>query len=551
MIDPSILNIRTTTPDGKAVRWGGTEPDAERIPQGLTFGTKMPGGLDSMGCSLARDVGDSWADLGLYDALEVYGQGNLTAWEGRQAEHPADSSSRTIQINGIGHSAHLLDNPNFVEIYVDRDPNSWQELTQNQQIVLEAAGHPLDKDFTASVRRGGLSFTGNSQKTIEAGSQAGLMYICPAGVSAAVFKYVASEGGGSLSNDDPPTLYAGDDDTSAALTNAYTLTADGTLRSQAVSPDRKYLMLRMRANVDHAPGSGNTAHRYFKAVAVYGDHGLKLVDNDLPDEPRGVLGSDVVADAVRRGAPLLNFTTGAQGSIEPTDFCIPHLVFRDPATPSDVVQFVNAFHLYDWGVGLGRRFFFRNPTHYRRRWITRKDEGATISLEGPQSENSVNGIVVAYTNEKGEQKLVGPPGANCDDHSADLADPDPQNPVNLSGIPVKWGALSIDAVTTLGGAIQAGTRWLKEALETPDRGAVVVAGMIRDADTGIPWPVWCVQSGDSIRVADGDNRERRIVETNYTHEDISLTATLDNLPHQLDAIMERMGVDLIGNISTT
>lgn len=550
MIDPAVLNIRTTSPDGRTVRWGGKEPDAERIPQGLTFGSKVPGGFDTATCSFGRELRD-WPDLGLFDAIEVYGQGGLTAWEGRQAEHPGDSAARSVSVNAVGWSAHLLDDPSLLAVYVDRDPSSWEELTQAQQLALEAAGHPLDKDFTVSVRRGGLAFTGTTKKDVEAGSQAAVMYVMPSSRKADQFRYRASQGGGSISNDDAAELYAGDDDTSASLTNSYPLTVDNSLRQVDLDPNRKYLMLRLKASVDHNPGPGAAAHRIFKSAAVYDNHGLKLAENDDPDEPPGVLASDVVVDALSRGAPLVRYTRGAEGSIEETDFPIPHLVFREQVTPSDIVQFVNGYHLFDWGVGEKRLFFFRSPTHYRRRWVVRQSEGATVSLEGPQTENSVNGVVVQFTDERGQQKTAGPPGSGCDYTRTSLADEDPENPVNAAGIPRKWASLALDFTTTSFGAIQIGERWLDEAMQTPDRGAVSAHGFVWDSVTGVPWPAWCVQAGDSIRVSDADNRERRIVEASYSHDDLTLTATLDNLPHQIDAIMERMGVELIGHIATT
>jgi hypothetical protein len=127
------LAISVTRADGSVVRWGAEELNPQNVATGLTWDTSIPGGYKTMGCSLLRDYAIDHPDQALFDNVRVYGRGGKTVWDGRMNGFPAErGDSRRISPNAVGWSSHLLDDPSFREIYVDRDLSRWGGPSQRR-----------------------------------------------------------------------------------------------------------------------------------------------------------------------------------------------------------------------------------------------------------------------------------------------------------------------------------------------------------------------------------------------------------------------------------
>jgi hypothetical protein len=534
------LSISITHADGRVTRLGPDEVKPENVPTGLGFSTAMPGGYGTCSLQLLQRI-DLETPLQLFDDVTVYGPGGETAFQGYITQLPrSHGDSYGLTPGAVGYSATLKDRPDFAMVYVDQDPNSWTDVTlERRERKLATLGTPLNTDYTPSVGVGSVTFQGVGGKSIISGSSGEVMYVTPAGVNIARLTYRGVEA--NTSNVAAATLGTSDSLDLNPVT-ATALTLDNVLRSTVGLTPTRYASLSSSASGTHTPAAGSEHRRTFKTLAVYGDHGLTTHATSGPD---GVYASDVIAHILDTVAPDLTYTTGADGSITPSSFAIPHLVFREPVTADDAILFVNAYHQYEWAVWEDRTFYWGPTDPDRVCWEARLSEGAHLSLEGQQSADTVNGVFVTYTDPTGQRKTVGPPGATADATDTTLADTSDANPLNQRGR-IKWARMDISQVTTAEGAVQLGAIWLAEQAIPQRRGTVTVRGCIEHPTRG-KRPTWAVRAGDYVRIADHPTDvPRRIISTDYRHDEREVQMDVGTSSQKLTAILERLNVASIG-----
>jgi len=547
------LAVALRTADGTTFRWGADEPDAEDVPRGIQFTTSDPGGFKDATVSLPRRIDVDFPDLTLFDDWRIYGPGaGETAFEGRTEQTPrSHGDDFAIQAQAVGWAAHLRDDPTFREIYVDRDVSRWGGPSTTRRIALGFAWHVRSDPTVRFDYVNGLPCVELAYDRVAANAATPIGEVVEAwydlnGLQLGSVYYDVALSGAFAAPWDVGLLGAGDDTgvgpygTPVSFLGATSFT--GTYNGVA---GQKAIQLKMHYSGTFT-GDG-VWYLQLRRPAVFGGHGLtKRGAAPL----QGLYASDVIADVVGRAAPRLKFTTGDGGSIEPTNYPIPHLIFLEPVTAEDAILATNAFHQRSWGVGDDKTFFYRSTGNPRRRWRCRLSDGAQMDLAGPQAENAINGVIVRFEGPAGVQETAGPPGSGCKTESALLVDSDSSNPATSHGLK-RWAIVDLSFVTTggaTGGAVQVGAAYLREVLSNMNvRGDVTIKGWVV-SDSGIGMPAWAVRAGDTITVEDSDNVERRIIETSYDHDTRTNALSLDTTAHRVDALMERMGVALVGAI---
>jgi len=536
------LTVQVTHADGRVSRWAGDEPDPANVPAGLGFQTAIPGGYTSCTLTLPRSITRDYPDLSLFDDVKVLAPGGQVRWHGYVSRLPREHADQPrVSVECVGWSGALKWDQSFREIYVDHDKSGWGGPTPAR--IAEALGDgyrehapqgtTLMIDIAATA--GALPFS-------EAWYDSG-------GIPIGSLYYSWLNTNANVSDPDwywwarfvsGPTLADGYDTGSNLRTGA----ATGTETPATAGRTHVALQHFYNTTIPSPSDPPLQATIDFQVAAVYGAHGLTKRGVGTATDAPGFFASDIIENVVARQCPFM------RRNITPTSFVVPQAAFKSPTDADTVTAAVNAYHLFEYGCWTAHdgapEFFYRMPTD-ELVWEARLDQGAELSPEGDDATGWWNGVVVSYQDNYGRDRVAGPTGSGADVTSDSLLDQSEGNPVNAHGLGRKWANLGLSSPTTSTGAVQIGAAWLTEQNLPQRRGAITLAGTVNHPTEGAV-PVTRVRAGDWIRVADkpGDVA-RRIVSTSYQHPG-QLTCDVGGMPARVEAILERIGVALLGRV---
>ena len=553
---PLRLTVKIETPSGQLARWAVDDPNPANVPNGLNFSSVWPGGFEQGTCTLQRDPGlrlgisssqSPYPDLQEYSRATILGVGGEVAHQGRIEDLP-DTGGDQAQVapTWLGYQAALDDNESAMEIFVHQQIGDWQGPSVARQIYwagrgITSVGSPTvtpdpSTSFPALCEEMSGSWT--ASQLVEGWFDS---HHIPLGRLYSQWKtkgVTLNSGGFSAS------MFLCTDDTGASYDalNSLSSPGGGSLNGTAA----RYWALMQFSNMTSPGGQdGSTYDLFWPGIAVYGAHGLPTYG---ASPPYGVLASDVIAYVVNKWCPTIGYSTGANGSIQPSSFVIPHLAFLSPTKVSDMIKSSLVFEAeLGWGVWEGPQnqpwMYLRPSTQPRRRWTARVGP-AQLQSTGVSATRSLNGVIVGFTDTGGFARSIGPPGSGADQTSSLLLDPDPTNPANQTTPPLKkWQRISM-GTSTYSGALAVGQNFLQEMKLLDTSGQAALVGHVQDIN-GVYWPSWAVRAGDVISFPDSNSvKYRRIVHTAY--DDVSKTNTiqLDQPPDSLDALLQKLSVVL-------
>lgn len=538
------ITVLVTHADGHITRLGADEPDAAWVPFGITWTSQIPGGWKDAGFSLRQRIDQEPIPLRLLDEVEFVDEYGQTMYEGRIVKLPRQQGDDyMVGVECLGWASVLSDNTGFREIYRDIDLSRWGGAPLARKIASNAAYAVNDPSTgTGTVPAVRTGFVGPwgvspSRPMSEGWYDSG-------GVPIGSL-YYAWQRNANVNNADTNWIWVAflaTDDAGVSIDITANLRAagpgSGTLA--ATTTDRRYAVV----DLQYASVAVSSQAEYaidWTSLAVYGNHGLTLRGTE-PDA--GFYIDDMIANAISRGAPNLNYTTGPGGSIEAPGIVVSQADYRDAMSVEPVILDLNKYVLWDWGVYENRTFFYRPTDPDRLTWQARLSDGVHLSLEGDDAEDAINGMVVKYTDPSGTSKIAGPTGSGFDTESSLLKDTSADNTVNAHGYSRRWGSVQVS--NPLGDASYAetiGAAYLYQAM-LPSRSGDITLGPTVEHPTKGSRPSREVKAGDWVSVPDHvDGIPRRIVSVRHTVDDGQTVVSVGNKIDKVGALLE--GLDTV------
>lgn len=514
--------------DGRVIRVGPDEDQVGDIPTNFTFQTQMPGGFGPASLTIPRPPDLYADDAKLFSDVVVYGEGMRIIYEGYVTGLPQQSQDE-IQLQITGWSSVLERIQNFRQIFVDRDLSKWRAPSEARRLELMTPGTVKSVSApvlfpAAETTVPALYFqdTSGQVATIETWFDAG---------PGLTIKRLRVEGTVSVFG----TIQIGLSNSDASVSGGQSISASGT-NQQANLPKTLTTTIPRRYAYLSLTSTAGPFDQYpiaiINRIAVYGNHSLILSGS----EPASIYGSEAIAYMV--GATPLNIFPD---SIEPSEITLPHLSFLDDISVRGAIEQINLFGgrellPNDWGVYENREFFWQSPGTYGKTWLVSGENLTNVRSDGPDSLLRTSGVKVNYQNEAGVTRAVGPPNSFSDFETSELLSIDADNPAfKLPG----YHAETV-GITSQQGAVNIGKVILNERNRLNWRGDLELQGEVLDSE-GKTYPVHRIRAGDQIIVQDDDDkRPRPVNSTSYSHDNLSLTASLGAVPDRLDTLLARL-----------
>lgn len=520
------MSVEIESADGTHRKLGPESPAHQR-PTDLTFTTALMEGFGTCGLSLHRRTDVDWQDINLLDKLRVIASDGVVAYEGRVTSLPRTGLTE-VAVSATGLVAELSDH-RVTPLYVDRDLSQWQEPTLARRV---AAGAEERSKITSTSDASGIRFEYPTDPlTTSYASE--LYYRAPDGETVGAIQYTGTSTIGAQAILAP--FYVSDDnDAFSSGTSLGSTTLDGIMHTISVAVPEQYLMIRTRPSGSLTPTAGTYAA--LTPICVQGNRSVSLLATDTTV---GVAASDVIRDLLAEAPSLQD-----RGGIQNTTYAIRQAAWHDPATPYEIIQTVNGYHLWNFAVWADGAAAYGPLDISDYTWQVRSSEpGVTVDLHGDELDGLYNGVDLTFTDAAtGLDKRLTP------DTSTDLRDAEISNPVVAHGNE-KWLEVALSFQVPTDDALQIARAALAEANAPKAAGSITVQGWLRDRQ-GNRRPAWLPRAGETVAITDHQNpRPRLITETSWDDNAKTVTLTLETAPRGLDAWQARLASDIA--IATT
>ena len=521
MSDATSTAVVTVTPPGADSPIAlGTMDATGIVPQGITL-TADTHGPTSCGFTLARDTLRAWPDIQAGFPLDVHID-NTHVWGGRITGAPA-SGRNQLGVTAEGWQYHLDDDQVLFGGVSGTPQRAFDQKTAsgvNNAVYIPAGLVDIGQTITIGFAQGTV---------LAAGQRVGVTWDAGEGrvFAACSLDYTISAANVNLQLSVPshPTAAQQGGTNSAGAWSGTAMTtpaATGTVTSTYGTANR-YVTLFINAPA----GFTATGHHTIKITAAR----FASVSSYLSSGASVLKASTIVATALQ-SAPLLDQgTTGIQA----TSFDLPDFWPKDHTTPRQLIDGANTYHGWVWRVTPDRRLIYEaqpgEATLQIGAWSGAQfNDQSTASLA-----DLYNKVIVEYTNSDGVDAKTERTATN--------------GVLTTIGV-TRTQRLSTGMKLSLAAAEAIGDVWLTQHTTPKLAGSFqATTGSVRDINGGdIPPHLLLGRVNELVRVGSPDpttaspDREGRVVQVTYTHDDRAAAVSLDTTTSNLEAFLGRLQV---------
>lgn len=528
---PPVVRVKRAGGDWTTL---GTEEARGVTPEGLTLSADTQG-PSSCSFTLRRDPVFPWGDLAAGNQVQVEVAG-VVVWGGRVAKTPGSGrgAGQQIAVSCEGWRAHLDDDQGSL-FWVSSDLSRFQDTRTLPGVNLGAmtAAGKVQNDrgvITLGWDAGSWVTLGvGAAVTFDAGpgrqwlgSYFDVMFTSP---DANVQVYVI--GNDSTWWNNPGRV----DVVSGVGTNNWPANTGVAIGGNLGANPRRYCTFMLYYVGPAGQWATGGPDKIARISGVRMIRALRDINFSSP-YPSNLLASNVVQDAISTGlTPLLSSDTSL---ITTTSFVVPEYAPDGYRTPRELIEGINAFHDYLYGVTADRRAFFKPRPTVPAFEVGSYSGGAFDDSSLGDLSAIYNRVIVQYT------EPAGTPQSEVRTNANTL--------LTAQGF-TRSMRLPVSATLTQAGAQQIGDVWLARHANAPMSGSITVApGDVRDMSGQVVHPsVLLTRTGERLRISDrvdpvtgAVGRVGTIVNVTYDPAAETAAVQLDNDTASFETFLNRL-----------
>ena len=509
--------------------WGklGADQAISVVPESITHTSEVVGGPASLSFTLKRDTRVPWPDLTPFTPIACT-VGGVRCWSGRIMQTPTQrGNSSEISVTAQGYWSHLSDDP-IDKIWVIQDISRFYQSRTHSSVNMAR----FTTSNTESIDERGITFNfpAGFSKTGTTIYAAATLDMGPNNLASRVlWDYVGVAVGVTNVLYCRVSTSADPFDSGSNVSTISGWAASGTNQGGTAGTPARYVHFFCYQNAATAAFGADT-YLTIKNVRIFTDAAYES------GNASALKASTVISEALALGCDTDIIAATDVSGITTTAFNISEYGTPGRRTVAEIIEDVNAYHGYQAYLTtdpLPRLIFRAVPTIPT--YVVNDSDGYEFQNASANDASEIyNRIRLKYTQGDGTpSEVVSTPSTDT-------------TFVGKRGFN-RTLTIEVRSKLSTASAQQIADVYRDLYVNAPLKGSVSVKGTITRYSDGARVPVGVVQAGDVLLIGNESDpqtgargRQGEIAQVSYTHDDQSLSMTLDSRRDYLDQLLARI-----------